>query len=75
MDKRVTRRGVFKKMLSNGIDVVTRTLSANGAEGASRGHDDTPLTAEQAGRLLRSRKTSKTISGLNLQDPSKQDSA
>lgn len=50
MDERVSRRGIFQQLFINGVDAVGGLLSETGQP---------ELTPDEAGHLLRSRKTGK----------------
>jgi hypothetical protein len=66
MDERVSRRGVFKKVLSGGVDVLTRFLKDNSPPSVSHLNSDAPMSPDQAGHLLRTRKTTKNTSGIHF---------
>ena len=66
MDERVSRRGVFRKILCNSVDVLTRILKEDSPPSVSHLHSDADMSPEQAGHLLRTRKTTKNNSGIHF---------
>ena len=75
MDERVSRRGVFRKVLSGGVDAVMRILKEDSAPSVSHLHSDGAMSPEQAGHLLRTRKTNKTNFGIHFRSPLKCESS
>ena len=73
MDESVSRRGVFRKFLSGGVDAVVRIFKEDPLPDASELHSDAVMSPEQAGHLLRFRKTTKSNSGLHLHRHSKRE--
>jgi len=65
MNERVSRRFVFREILSNGIDAFTHILRGNHTKVKTSLNTDPTMTPDQAGHLLRNRKTSKKHSLLN----------
>ena len=58
MDERVSRRGLFRKLLTDSVDALGRILSdAVHSSGPASPHHS--LTPEEAGHMLRFRKTMK----------------
>jgi hypothetical protein len=66
MDERVSRRGVFRKILCNSVDVLTRILKEDSPPSVSNLNPDADMSPDQAGHLLRTRKTTKNNSGIHF---------
>lgn len=75
MDKRVSRRSVFKKVLSDGVDAMVRILKEDSVSSTPHLHSDAPMSPDQAGHLLRTRKTTKNNSGIHFCSPQKCESS
>jgi len=66
MDERVSRRGVFRKFVSAGVDAVRCFLKEDSVSNLSNLHSDAAMSPDQAGHLLRTRKTTKNNSGIHF---------
>ena len=68
MDERVSRRGAFRKFLSNGVDAVMYIFKEDSASTLSNLHSDAAMSPDQAGHLLRTRKTTKNNSRIHFRN-------
>lgn len=69
MDERVNRRMALKKVLSSGVNMFSRIFETGSDNDNTVTDTDTFISPDQAGHMLRNRKTSKNSPALNLTRP------